>query len=996
MRFLFLLSLLCATHLLAQKKPLTHDVYDSWQNIATPNISNNGQYVVYNINPQEGDGVLVIQRTDNSYKKEIARGYGATISEDNRFVIFKIRPTFKETRDARIKKKRPDEMPKDSMGIVELGKDSVLRIAKVKSFKTPEKAGTWLAYLLEKPDAPAAAKPATAPVLDSATQLAKLLRAADSLVRVSDSLRNKVAEAKTNGLAILAPAKKKEEPKKAPADEEKVEEGTELVVRNLQKGEEKKFKLVSEYYFSKKGNKLVIETTRKNGDTLSQAMVLWMDMATMKVDTVMKKFNNAANYAMDEAGSQLAFVAERDSVQKALRKFHKLWHYKPGFDSAQMRVERQNAGLGNGYTVSADFQNYFSNDGKRLFLGRSPIREPKDTNIYDFETARLDVWTTNDDYLMPQQLVNLNNELKRSYLSLLDDGSNFLYSLSDEKCETVVLPENQKGDYAFGISTFGFRQSLQWDVNGLETFYLINLATRERKKIVDSIKAAFNNISPDGKYIYWYDFNKRNYFVYDIAAAKIRNISAGIKLPLWDEEDDHPDVPPPHGIMKWQEDDQYLYVYDRYDIWRLDPLGVQAPLNWTGGWGRKKNYTYRKVNFNNFRRDDEPNLKKDQTILLAVFDNATKEAGLKQAKLNEPFQLDEQLRQTYPVTFAGYMKAKQSHQFGYLVGSPTKSYNLKMVNAIDTGVANGKKEIAAGLALSDINQQQKDYNWNTVELHKWKMLDGKMSEGLLYKPENFDSTKKYPVIFYFYERNADTRYAYRAPAPSASTINTAYFTSNGYLVFDPNIYYKNGEPGQSAYNSIISAVKYLKKFKFVDTAHIGIQGQSWGGYQTAYLITKSKLFAAAGAGAPVSNMTSAYGGIRWGTGISRQFQYEHSQSRLGATPWQRLDLYIKNSPLFFADKVTTPVLIMHNDKDGAVPWWQGIEFFSALKRLGKTAYLLQYNEEDHNLVERRNRKDLSIRLSQFFDHYLKGAAMPKWMKQGVPATSKGVDWGTGF
>ena len=159
------------------------------------------------------------------------------------------------------------------------------------------------------------------------------------------------------------------------------------------------------------------------------------------------------------------------------------------------------------------------------------------------------------------------------------------------------------------------------------------------------------------------------------------------------------------------------------------------------------------------------------------------------------------------------------------------------------------------------------------------------------------------------------------------------------------------------------------------------------------MITQTDKFKAAGAGAPVSNMTSAYGGIRWGSGITRQVQYEQGQSRIGKDLWSGYDLYIENSPIFFVPKVTTPVLIMHNDKDGAVPWYQGIEFFTALRRCGKIAWLLQYNDEEHNLVERKNTKDLSIRLSQFFDHYLKGAPMPKWMKNGRPAVDKGYDLG---
>jgi dipeptidyl aminopeptidase/acylaminoacyl peptidase len=187
----------------------------------------------------------------------------------------------------------------------------------------------------------------------------------------------------------------------------------------------------------------------------------------------------------------------------------------------------------------------------------------------------------------------------------------------------------------------------------------------------------------------------------------------------------------------------------------------------------------------------------------------------------------------------------------------------------------------------------------------------------------------------------------------------------------------------------------LAKLPYVDSTKMAIQGQSWGGYQVAYLVTRTNMFAAAGAGAPVANMTSAYGGIRWGSGLNRQFQYERSQSRIGATLWQKPDLYIKNSPLFTANKVNTPLLIMHNDQDGAVPWYQGIEYFTALRRLGKKVWMLQYNGEDHNLVERKNRKDLSIRLAQFFDHYLKGAPAAKWIAEGVPATEKGIDWGTG-
>ena len=280
-----------------------------------------------------------------------------------------------------------------------------------------------------------------------------------------------------------------------------------------------------------------------------------------------------------------------------------------------------------------------------------------------------------------------------------------------------------------------------------------------------------------------------------------------------------------------------------------------------------------------------------------------------------------------------------------------------------------------------------------AEIVQWKAYTGKTVEGILYKPEDFDPKKKYPMIVYFYERNNQTLHNYIPPTPTGSRLNISFFASRGYLVFVPDIWYKTGFPGQSAYDHIVSGTKALIQKGFVDSTKIGLQGQSWGGYQIAYLITKTNMYAAAWAGAPVVNMTSAYGGIRWGTGMNRQFQYEKTQSRIGATLWERPDLYLKNSALFELPKVQTPLVIMSNDADDAVPWYQGIEMFTAMKRLNKKVWLLVYNNEFHNLVERKNKKDIQIREQQFFDHYLKGAEMPMWMSKGVPAIMKGRTMG---
>jgi dipeptidyl aminopeptidase/acylaminoacyl peptidase len=968
----------------SQKKPLDPSVYDKWESIGERTLSPDGKWLVYTITPQEGDARLEIRGIANDYAKEIPRGTEATITEDGRFVVFLIKPFFKDTREARIRKRSPDQMPKDSLGWLELGTDKLIKIPRVKSYKVPEKSGEWMAYLLEKSPAPA----------DSATRLKLLIARADSLARVADSLKKQAAEVEAKGWKAATPGGRA----RAGAAGEVVEEGTELVLLNLRTGVDKRFPLTSEYVLSTRGDVLVVEITKRAGDTLSRAAVLWVNTGSGKVDTVMRGFNDAKNYALDEAGGQLAFVAERDSAVKALVKFYRCWYFAPGMDSAVLRADRNSitaalAASPNhpapvpterlGWTVSADYANSWSKDGNRLYIGLAPVRPPKDTTLVDFETARLDVWNYNDDYLSPQQQVQVNNELKRSYLAVLPRGGS-LIPLADPDCETVIPAQEGNGRLALGMSSRGYRIQQQWEENGWQKLYLVDLRDGGRKLVQDKVRGGAT-LSPEGNYILWYDWKGRNWYSYSTATGKLSNITTGIRVPLYDEEDDHPDDPPPHGMMGWLDGDAAVYVYDKFDIWQCDPTGVKAPECVTRGIGRRHQLTFRNVRLDNegrrvrlLRQDSA--LHAGQPLLLTVFNQKDMSSGSIEYVLGSTFAPDTVSgRLTAAQSFSGWFKAKQAPVIGSLKGSYDKSYDVYV----------------GGKQYSQTNPQQAGYNWLTVELHHWKMFDGKMSEGLLYKPENFDSTKKYPIIFYFYERDAQTRYNYIAPQPVRASINVAYFVSNGYLVFDPDIFYKTGQPGEDAYNSVISAVKYLSKFKWVDTTKMALQGHSWGGYQVAYLVTRTHQFAAAEAGAPVANMTSAYGGIRWETGISRQFQYEKSQSRIGSTLWQRPDLYLKNSPLFRADRVTTPLLMMHNDADGAVPWYQGIEYFSALRRLGKKAWLMQYNGEGHGLTERRDRKDWSIRLSQFFGYYLKGERQPRWMVEGVPATLKGIDWGLG-
>jgi dipeptidyl aminopeptidase/acylaminoacyl peptidase len=440
-----------------------------------------------------------------------------------------------------------------------------------------------------------------------------------------------------------------------------------------------------------------------------------------------------------------------------------------------------------------------------------------------------------------------------------------------------------------------------------------------------------------------------------------------------------PDEPNAYGIAMWMENHRSFILYDRYDLWLVDATGSNASQLLTKGRASKKEYRFVKL------YDDKKYIGFKDQILLRVYNEVDKKEGIALLDMGNKtlFTITD-----IPMHLTTIVGAKKSNQLIVLQEDEKNAANIYPYT-----FTNQKQ---SSVALTSINPQQANYNWMQSQLVKWKSYTGRTAEGILYLPEDFDPKKKYPMIVYFYERSNQTLHNYLAPAPTPSRLNIPFFASRGYVVFVPDIWYKKGYPGQGAYDYIVSGTRAMVQKGFIDSTRIGLQGQSWGGYQIAYLITKTNLYAAAWAGAPVVNMTSAYGGIRWGPGINRQFQYEKTQSRIGANLWERPDLYIKNSPLFELNKVKTPIVIMSNDADDAVPWYQGIEMFTAMRRLAKPIWMLVYNNEAHNLVERKNRKDIQIREQQFFDHYLKGAPMPTWMSKGVPAIMKGRDLGLGY
>ena len=788
------------------------------------------------------------------------------------------------------------------------------------------------------------------------------------------------------------------EQKKTISDFEDVDEpgaaltdsGTDLVLRKIETGEEKIFTNVLEYYFSKTGDKLLIEQARNPKDSLSKAAVLLYDLKEANATALSKSGNEFKNFTMTDDGSQIAYLAERDAKPKELQKFYRIWYYKTGMDSATMLADKNSVDMKLGITVSEFGNLNFSKNGKRLFFGTAPIQSPRDTTLVEFEHPKVDIWHYNDDYLQTVQLqpMRLRAAQQENFLAVYDLEKKTIKQLGSKEMPQVLQTNEGDGDTFVGVTDYGKRVESQWQGNTLKDIYAIDVNSGEKKLVKENL---YGQVYPSstGKYIMWYDRKAKNYFVYDGLTTK--NITEKIKVPLYNEENDLPDEPMNYGIAGWDKNDSLVFIYDKYDIWKVnlrDSNNIQSTVR-----GRERNTRYRYLSLDtdlkyipeNNRIVKATNLETKQEGI-GDWGTTTRNTQIVLQYANEPFFISSVLRAKNSATMISLKESFNESPELY------SSFDWKKTSAGDMDV---NDDYNLHRKLSSINPQQKDYNWGTAELFKWKAYNGKEATGLVYKPEDFDPKKKYPMIVYFYEKLSDGLYDYKEPAPIRSAVNVPFFVSRGYIIFMPDIAYKTGYPGQSAYDYIVSGTRALVKKGFVDSTNMALQGHSWGGYQAAQVATMTKLYKAIWAGAPVANMTSAYGGIRWESGVNRQFQYEKTQSRIGGTLWEKRDLYLKNSPLFQLDKITAPMVMMHNDADGAVPWYQGIEMFTALRRLGKKVWMFNYNGQGHGLTQRQDMRDYQIRMQQFFDWILKGEKPAKWITEGVPAVKKGKEWGLG-
>ncbi len=933
-------GLVLAVPTLAQERPLDHEDVLRWNQIGGQSLSPDGGWLAYVLSAMEGDPTLNLQAARPGGPVLSVRGTSPAFTSDSRYVVYSVPPPEALTDSLKHEGKRGDDLPGNELVVAELAAvfdggqarmSGLTNLGEVEGFEVSEE-GAWLAYLVE-PDEPE-----------------------EEEAEPEDPEEGREEEVEAT-----------DEP-----DHDK-DEGKTLVVRSLATGEETRYENVVEYVFASEGTALAFTTSTEDG-TGDGAHVLTLPERTLH--TLMAAEGHYRQIALAEDGAQVAFLTDAADWSAEQPEFT-LHRASAGAWSPTVVANSTTPGVPSAWWVSEHGDVEFSESGVRLHFGTAPRPAPEpDDEILEEDRVVLDVWNWKDPYLQPMQLVQASQEQNRAYAAVAHLDGGLVVQLGTEAIPNVRFADEGEPRHALGITDVPHRQLVSWD-GRYSDVYSIDMTTGQARTLVEKVKGFGGaSLSPLGTYASWWDGEARHWKAAPMAGGETVVLSAGTEHPVWNELDDHPDLPPPYGSAGWTEGDRAFLYYDRNDLFRFEP-GSGTTTNLTAGAGRAAGMRFRYVSV-----DPELDHVPDGEILLDGFHLTGKQSGFFQGRSDR----------------AG---APSEIVFGdkrYRVRGKAEGADRWLVSREDfreypdLWVTDGS--ITDMVKLTDANPQQSEYRWGSAEIVDWTSNDRIPLQGILFTPDGFDPSETYPMMVYFYERMSDGIHQYRSPTPGGSSVSVPFYVSRGYVVFIPDIPYEIGYPGESALDAVVPGVLSLIDRGFVDPDRIGVQGHSWGGYQIAYMITKTNLFAAAEAGAPVSNMTSAYGGIRWQTGMSRMFQYERTQSRIGGTLWEATNEYLHNSPLFYADKIRTPLLMMHNDEDGAVPWYQGIELFVAMRRLQKPVWMLNYNGEAHGLREEKNRKDWAIRMQQFFDHYLMDAPAPVWMEEGVPAVLKGKTLGT--
>lgn len=920
------LGILPAVQAETSTKPLTLTDIMHFESLEKPVISDKGQVIAVESAPDRGDSHVIVKNVLSQQSYQISGASDPLVNHDGRYVAVVVKPSLltRETSDAKAKKKL-----KSDMVLLDTQTGTQTRFERVKEFVFSDD-GRHLAIGFEADE--------------------------ESKKNAEPKTTEKLAEAGTQSPANI------DKPKV-----DKFDQGRRFTLLSLEDQTKRiDVEQVTGYVFDKASRRLALAV---NDITNKQHQLQLVDLNTHKKTVAFDSPSQQIGaLALAKNGRWLAFTQGKDSELPYGRSYQlSLVDLQSGKisnppESPEWKLNR--------YTSLS-----FSLDSERLFFGRVPevsqqlslqkITEEKglfDTNIVTGQRG-LKVWHGDDPRIKPNEIKQYEDEQKRTYLAVLHLGSNNVVQLGDKAVPDVTISQHKR--FMLASSDLPYRKMATW-AGFYQDYYLVDINTGSKVPFLTQQPSdAEPTLSGNGKYVAYYQ--QGNVYLYDIAEDRRTNLTKSLKVSFADEDHDYPSSAPGYGFGPWLKNDAGFLVYDKYDVWQFNTES-KAGFALTAGKGRTQKIQYRLEGL--VDNPDEPTeLAYNATVLLHGYSDKTKADGFYQATLGEA-GVKTLMQGEYKLTVLGRSKdcdtiVFSKERFDLFPDLYTASYSAPQ-NAVKQ---------------TDLDKQRQAFNWSQSELVHWTNGDGKPLDGVLIKPTNYQAGKRYPVLVYYYRFMTDRLHAF--PQMNINhRPNFAWYINNGYAVFLPDIRFEIGYPGASSVQALTSGVQKLIEIGIADPDAIGLQGHSWSGYQTAFAITQTKMFKAAVAGAPVSNMTSAYSGIRHGTGIARQFQYETGQSRIGASLFAAPQKYIENSPVFYADRIQTPLMIMFGDKDDAVPWEQGVEMYLAMRRAGKEVVFLQYEDEPHHLKKYPNKLDYSIRMMQYFDHYLKGKPAPEWLSKG--------------
>lgn len=761
-------------------------------------------------------------------------------------------------------------------------------------------------------------------------------------------------------------------------DREAEHEGSDLVLRDLAAGVVQNIGNVDEFAFNEPSSVLAYTVDAAGGTGNGLYVLDLTSRALRPLDTSEQRY---AQLAWNDDGSAVAVLRGFDGEELAQRN-NVLLTFRRGAGGFERTLfdPAVSAAFPDGMVLSELRSLDWSEDGRRIFVGikEQEAAEPEEDEEDD-ETANVDVWHWQDERVQSIQQVRANRDRQSTYTSVVHLDEGVFVQLTDEAMPSISLSE----DGTFGVGRYDkpYRYEITWGGSRAD-YYHVDVFTGERRLMIEGLGRSMG-LSPDGR---WYAYLRdETVFVRNVESGAVSDLTEVAGVDFVDRQDDHPYELPTYGVTGWSEDGEWLLLRHRYDLWAVPLPGNDGdPVNVTAGLGDRDSIRFRRVDleaggggFGGGGGADAIDL--SEPMLLSAYGDRSKKSGYFTVRFGEEPQ---------PLIFedasvGSLRKAEDADRVVFTQQSFVEFPDYWVADDLSVPA------LSAARRVTDANPQQSEYAWSPgAVLVDYTDERGNELQATLSLPAGYEEGRRYPMLVYFYELMSQNHHRYSMPAyddrPHFST-----YTSNGYMVLRPDIVYTTGRPGDSALDDLTSAVQKVIDLGYADPDRIGLQGHSWGGYQSSFVVTQTDLFAAVVTGAPVTNLTSFYGELYKSSGNPQQGITERGQVRMGVSPYEDWDLYVSQSPVHQAEGITTPFLILHGTEDGAVDWHQGLEFYNAARRLGKEVILLSYPGEGHHLSNEANQKDFQIRMKQFFDHYLMGEPAPPWMTDGVPYLKKG-------